>query len=159
MRSFFAVTMIVVTFFSCDDDRLYEKNLDFNSRYWLANEKPSFDFEIKDSLDSYNLYCNVRNSLEYPFARIFITFYLQDSTGNQMEKHMVSQLLFDERTGEPFGESGLGDLYDHRLLLRKNYKFPHPGKYAVVFEQYMRKDTLTGVLAVGLRVEKASVTD
>ena len=159
MRSFFAVTMIVVTFFSCDDQRVYEKNLDFNSGYWLVSEKPSFDFEIEDSLDSYNLYCNVRNSLEYPFARIFITFYLQDSTGAQMEKQMVSQLLFDETTGEPFGESGLGDLYDHRLQLRKNYKFPRPGKYAVVFEQYMRKDTLAGIVAVGLRVEKASATD
>ena len=159
MRSFFAVTMIVVTFFSCDDQRVYEKNLDFNSRYWLVSEKPSFEFEIQDSLDSYNLYCNVRNSLEYPFARIFVTFYLQDSTGAQMEKQMVSQLLFDETTGEPFGESGLGDLYDHRLLLRKNYKFPRPGRYAVAFEQYMRKDTLTGIVAVGLRVEKASATD
>ena len=159
MRSFLCFTLIIALFFSCDEQRVYEKNEDLESRYWLVNEKPAFDFEISDSLQSYNLYCNVRNSLEYPFARIFITYYLQDSTGAQIEKQMVSQLLFDEKTGEPFGESGLGDLYDHRIALVKNYKFPRTGKYTISYEQFMRKDTLAGILAVGLRVEKASSPD
>lgn len=156
MRSFFfALTIIITVFISCDEQRVYEKNTDFDSRYWLVNEKPAFDFEIGDSLDTYNLYCNVRNSLDYPFARIFITYHLQDSTGMLLEKQMVGQLLFDEKTGEPFGESGLGDLYDHRILLKQNFKFPRTGKYTVSFEQFMRSDTLTGILAVGLRIERS----
>jgi gliding motility-associated lipoprotein GldH len=156
MRSISGFVIILLIFASCDEQRVYEKNTDFDSRHWLVNEKPTFEFEIADSLESYNLYCNVRNSLDYPFARIFITYYLQDSTGAVMEKNMVSQLLFDEKTGAPFGESGLGDLYDHRILLKKAHTFPSTGKYAVSFEQYMRKDTLDGILAVGLRVEKDS---
>lgn len=160
MRSFFlALTIITMFFFSCDEQRVYEKNIDFDSRYWLVNEKQTFDFEITDSLIAYNLYCNVRNSLDYPFARIFINYQLLDSTGIQMEGQMVSQLLFDEKTGEPFGESGLGDLYDHRILLKKNYRFPGTGNYTISFEQFMRRDTLTGILAVGLRIEKASGTE
>jgi gliding motility-associated lipoprotein GldH len=156
MRSILGFAIIVAMFVSCDEQRVYEKNTDFDSRHWLVSEKPSFEFEITDSVESYNLYCNVRNSLDYPFARIFITYYLHDSTGALMEKDMVTQLLFDEKTGEPFGESGLGDLYDHRVLLKKGQKFPSRGKYSVSFEQYMRKDTLDGVLAVGLRVERTS---
>lgn len=160
MRSFFlALTIITMFFFSCDEQRVYEKNIDFDSRYWLVNEKQAFDFEITDSLIAYNLYCNVRNSLDYPFARIFITYQLLDSTGIQMEGQMVSQLLFDEKTGEPFGESGLGDLYDHRILLKKNYRFSGTGNYSISFEQFMRRDTLTGILAVGLRIEKASAAE
>jgi len=156
MRSISGFLIILLIFASCDEQRVYEKNTDFDSRHWLVNEKPTFEFEIADSLETYNLYCNVRNSLDYPFARIFITYYLQDSTGAVMEKNMVSQLLFDEKTGAPFGDSGLGDLYDHRMLLKKAHKFPSTGKYSVSFEQYMRKDTLDGILAVGLRVEKNS---
>lgn len=158
MKSLLCFTLVIVTFFGCDEQRVYEKNVDFDSRHWLVSDKPVFEFEIEDSLDSYNLYCNVRNSLDYPFARVFVTYYLHDSTGAQIEKQMVSQLLFDEKTGEPFGESGLGDLYDHRLLLKKDYKFPSTGRYSVAFEQFMRKDTLAGILAVGLRVEKVSPT-
>jgi len=159
MRSFFGFTIITVFLLSCDEQRVYEKNQDFDSRYWLVSEKPEFEFEISDTLQSYNLYCNVRNSLDYPFARIFITYHLKDSTGSLMDKNLVRALLFDEKTGKPFGDSGLGDLYDHQILLKKNCRFTRSGKYKVSFEQYMRTDTLAGILAVGLRVEKTSLSE
>lgn len=153
MRSFFGFTALIVILFSCDESRVYERNVDFNSRQWLISEKPEFEFEISDTLQTYNLFCNVRNSLDYPFARIFVRYYLQDSAGNILEKELVRQLLFDEKTGKPYGESGLGDLYDHRIPLINNYRFPYRGKYRIAFEQFMRTDTLSGVLAVGVRVE------
>jgi len=143
MRSFFGFAVMISLLFSCDDKRVYEKNIDFNSRYWSLSEKPEFEFEISDTLQAYNLYCNVRNSLSYPFARIFLNYYLQDSSGLLLERKMVGQLLFDVKTGEPQGSSGLGDIYDHRIPLKMNYRF----------EQNMRSDTLSGILAVGLRVE------
>lgn len=154
MRSTFGV-FILVFLFSCDERRVYEKNADFNSRYWAVSEKPEFEFEIADSLASYNLYCNVRNSLDYPYANIFITYLLLDSAGVPLKKDLVRQLLFDEKTGEPLGDSGLGDIYDHRIPLVTNHRFEYSGKYTVAFEQFMRSDTLGGVLAVGLRVEKS----
>ena len=154
MRSFLGLTLVAIFFLSCDDQRVYERNIDFDSRYWLLNEKPELEFEISDTVQAYNLYCNVRNSLDYPFARIFITYYLKDSTGALMQKDLVSEFLFDEKTGEPFGESGLGDIYHHRIRLKQNFRFPYSGKYSMAFEQYMRRDTLQGVLAVGLRIEK-----
>ena len=73
MRSFLGFTLIILLAFSCDDERIYENNADFNSRYWPVSEKPEFEFEIADSVQMYNLFCNVRNSLDYPYARIFIT--------------------------------------------------------------------------------------
>lgn len=153
MRSFFGFAVIVLFLLACNDNRVYEKNVDFDSRDWIVNDKPEFEFEIQDTLQTYNLYCNVRNSLEYPFARIFITYYLQDSAGAVLDKKLVRQLLFDDKTGEPQGDSGLGDIYDHRISLKANHRFPYAGKYKVAFEQFMRTDTLSGILAVGLRVE------
>ena len=156
MRSFFGLMIIGILFISCDDQRVYERNIDFDSRLWPVDEKPEFEFDIADSIQSYNLYCNVRNSLDYPFARIFITYSLKDSAGVVLQKDLVRQLLFDEKTGEPFGESGLGDLYDHRIALRQGHRFPYSGKYRISFEQFMRTDSLAGILAVGLRIEKAT---
>jgi gliding motility-associated lipoprotein GldH len=156
MRSFLGAAFILVFLLSCDEQRVYEMNTDFDSRYWPVREKPVFEFEISDTVATYNLYANVRNSLDYPYANIFLTWYLQDSAGVQLEKDLVRQLLFDEKTGEPFGESGLGDIYDHRIPLKTDHRFPYAGKYRVAFEHYMRTDTLSGVLAAGLRVEKTS---
>jgi len=153
------VLLLVVLLTGCGDNtRMYEKNHDFADRFWLVNEKPSFDFSIEDTTQPYAVYCNIRNSVSYPYSRIFVSYSLKDSTGAELRKEMVSDFLFNQKTGEPLGVSGLGDIYDHRLPLLKGYTFPHPGKYSIQFEQFMRTDSLQGVLAVGLRVEKGVAT-
>jgi gliding motility-associated lipoprotein GldH len=67
----------------------------------------------------------------------------------------MTEFLFDAKTGKPFGKSGIGDLYDHQFLLLQDYQFITAGKYHLELEQFMRQDTLPGILAVGVRVEKA----
>lgn len=151
--------MTALFIFSCDDTRVFEKNYDFEHRAWMIGHKPEFEFDIADTTRSYNVYCNVRNSLTYPFSRLFLTYYLQDSIGKVLDKKLVNRMLFDPKTGEPHGASGLGDLYDHRFLLLRNHKFIYAGKHKIKFEQFMRTDTLSGIIAVGVRVETASPTD
>jgi len=149
--------LIVILFIllSCDDSRVYEQQVDFD-KAWIVSDKPQFDFEIKDYTQTYNIYYTVRNSLDFPFSRIFISYQLHDSTGTELNKNLVSQYLFDQKTGEPFGSSGIGDLYDHRFPVLMNYSFSKPGRYTILLEQFNRRDTLNGVLAVGIRVEKAT---
>ena len=141
---------------SCDNQRVFEDNFEFSDRTWKITEEPRFDFTISDTTARYNLYYNVRNSLTYPYSRIFVTYHLYDSTGREITKKLVNHDLFDQKTGRPFGNSGLGDLYDHQFPLLKQYAFPAKGKFSVKLDQLMRKDTLQGVLAVGIRVEKES---
>jgi gliding motility-associated lipoprotein GldH len=136
------------------DNRVYEKYVDFEDRHWLVSQAPEFEFEILDTQARYDIVGNIRNEVSYPWSRIFITYYLKDSTGTQLHKNLLGNYLFDAKSGKPLGTSGLGDIYDHQLLLLGNYQFPKPGKYTMKLEQFMRKDTLDGILAVGLRVEK-----
>ena len=147
------ITMLFLT--GCDDDRVFEQITDFDNRQWLVSEKPEFEFVIDNTGAQYNLYCDIRNSVSYPYSRFFFTYYLQDSTGADTKTALMTEYLFDAKTGKPFGKSGIGDLYDHRFLLVKNHQFKHKGKYRVKFEQFMRTDTLSGILAVGLRVERS----
>lgn len=146
-------SLLVVLIWSCDSDRLYEKNHDFEDRAWLASDKPVFEFTVSDTLKHYNLYCNIRNSVDYPYSRIFITYSLQDSSGTSVAKNLISAFLFEEKTGKPLGSSGLGDVYDQQVPILKNYKFPKSGTYSINFDQFMRTDTLSGILAVGFRLE------
>ncbi len=139
---------------ACDNTRVYEQNVSFEDRAWKVTEEPRFEFTVSDTSQRYNLYYNVRNSLDYKWARIFITYHLYDSTGFEMTRKLVKNDLFDEKTGKPFGDSGIGDLYDHQFSLLQNYTFPHKGTYTVKLDQMMRQDTLTGVLAVGIRLER-----
>lgn len=139
---------------SCDDKRVFEVNHEFPERSWLVSDEPTFRFSIKDSAGTYNIYYNVRNSLQYDWDRLFVTYTLSDSTGAELSRKLVYNDLFDP-TGRPLGDSGLGDLYDHQFPLLKDYRFPHRGTYTLRLTQFSRQDTLGGVLAVGVRVERA----
>jgi gliding motility-associated lipoprotein GldH len=154
MRFSWLIISGAILFSSCDETRLYEKNHDFKGRQWLVTEKPTFDFLINDTSTRYNLICNFRNSLAYPYTRIFITYTLSDSTGSILLNEMITSDLFNRKTGEPIGSSALGDLYDQQFLLKEDFQFTNSGKYSIRYEQFMRTDTLQGALAVGLRVEK-----
>ena len=150
----FGAALCALILSACDNSRIYETNKDFTERTWKAADTALFIFNIKDP-GRYNLLYTVRNSLDYPYSRLFVTYQLQDSTGKKLEKKLVSGYLFEEKTGRPTGDSGLGDLYDHRFPLINNYQFQQPGKYRLTLQQFMRTDTLEGVLAVGVRVEKS----
>jgi gliding motility-associated lipoprotein GldH len=143
--------------FACDSDRLFEQNITLEKRYWKADEPLTFDFKIEDSSKPYAIYYNVRNSLEYPYARLFVQYTLSDSTGLQIDKKLKSQFLFDQKTGKPLGQSGIGDVFDHQFLIIDKHIFDYPGKYQLRIEQFNRQDTLQGILAVGARVETFTV--
>jgi len=150
-----AITIIFIAAlaFSCDSNRLFEKNITLEKRYWRVDEPVIIDFKIEDASKPYNIYYNVRNSLEYPYARLFIQYTLADSTGLQIDKKLNAQYLFDQKTGKPLGQSGIGDVFDHRFLLIEKHVFSNAGKYQLKIEQFNRQDTLRGILAVGARVE------
>lgn len=147
---FFALACLSVV--ACSDDRLYEDHMAFKQRAWDAKVIPAFEFEV-DQPATLPIYYTVRNSLDYPYARLFVKYSLHDSTGSVLESKLVSNYLFDQKTGEPFGQSGLGDVFDHRFALSPGFSFRAKGKYQVRLEQFMRQDTLKGILAVGVRVE------
>jgi len=161
MRVFCLLLILGVTLASCGGggDRVYEQYHDFENSYWIVQEKPQFEFTIADAGLTYNVYADVRNSVSYPWTRFFMNYSLRDSTGVELKKNLVQEYLFDAKTGKPFGnekplgKSGIGDIYDHELLLLKDFKFERSGKYKMEFEQLMRMDTLQGILAVGLRIE------
>jgi gliding motility-associated lipoprotein GldH len=154
MRTVLLMFISALILIACDENRVYEKNLDFENHAWMSGHKPEFEFQIADTSQAYNLYFNFRNSISYPYSRIFFTWYLQDSIGLVLEKKLVDYMVFDPKTGAPQGKSGLGDIYDQQVPIVTNHHFPYKGTHKIKFEQFMRKDTLAGVMAVGVRVEK-----
>jgi len=155
MKFFALPAILVFLLLACDERRVYEDNQDFRDRTWKVTDIPRFEFAIQDPGNKYNLYCHVRNSLDYPYARLFVRYALRDSAGAELQRKLVSEFLFDQKTGQPFGRSALGDVFDHQFLLLNDYEFKWPGKYKLELEQFMRLDTLQGILSVGVRVETA----
>lgn len=150
--SYLAIALLVIMQFSCDDKRVFEEYADFDQKFWLADSTPNFQFDIDDTEKTYNLYLNIRNTNTYPYHNLYVKYVLQDSSGNNIKEELVNKTLYNEKTGEPYG-SGLGDIYSHQFLLAENLTFNESGMYRVTLQQYMRQDTLSGIVSAGVRLE------
>jgi gliding motility-associated lipoprotein GldH len=152
MKKYLSLVLCVLLL-SCESNRIFEDNNTFKDRTWRADDVQVFQFEIKDAAKSYNLYYNVRNTLDYPFARFFVEYTLADSSGTELKKNLTSEYLFDQKTGKPYGESGIGDVFDHQFRIVEKQVFPYAGKFKLTLKQFNRADTLRGIVSVGARVE------
>jgi gliding motility-associated lipoprotein GldH len=50
---------------------------------------------------------------------------------------------------------GLGDIWDNRILLKDQVKFPQAGEYRFELYQAMRINPLPGIMDAGIRIEHA----
>ena len=153
MRIILCAAAIAMLIAGCDSNRVFEKNIEFKDRTWKIAAPANFEFQVVDATKKYNLLMDVRNSIEYPYARLFVNYDLKGDSAS-LSKELISVYLFDQKTGKPFGTSGIGDIYDHQFPILKNYTFKRAGAYQMSFQQFMRQDTIPGILAVGLRVEE-----
>ncbi|MCB2376007.1 gliding motility lipoprotein GldH [Hymenobacter sp. BT635] len=140
---------------ACDDNQVYDKNQELDKAVWTVQEKPTFEFEIADTTQRYDIYFNVRNESMYGYYNLYVKHTLLDPSNKRVSQLLHQMLLMDPQTGEPRGQ-GSGDIFDHQFLALRGQQFRQPGTYKVVLEQYMRQDQLPGIMAVGVRVVKAA---
>ncbi len=148
-----ACLVLVSLLTSCDPNRVFEKNIDFENYSWDVQQKPAFTFVIEDTTARYDIYFNVRHSSSYGFYNLYVKHSLTGPDGPVGQPVLHQLLLMDPKTGEPKG-SGTGDIYDLQLLALPNQRFARPGTYTLTLEQYMRQDQLPNLMAMGMRVAK-----
>lgn len=143
----------------CQTDGLFQGKKDMPEEGWALKEKPRFSFEIPTNAPPYEFSYLIRNSIDYPYYNLFIRYTLRDERNKILQSQLEELTLFDAKTGKPFGK-GLGDLFDHKITsksLNKLIPLP-PGKYVLEVEQFMRQDTLSGILTVGVTLKTPKVS-
>lgn len=145
--------LVMILLSGCDSSRLFEENSDFENKVWTSGDIRSFTFDIVEPDLGYNIYFNVRNTMNYPHYNLYISYHLRDSLNRVIKEELKNVNLFDPKTGKPEGNSSLGDIFDHKFLLLENFKFENPGKKKLDLQQYMRYDSLPEIVSTGIRVE------
>lgn len=140
---------IIITLLSCDKLRYYEKNLPIKNGVWNINEKPFFEVEVKDTVQRFNFYINLRNNSSYEYSNIYMFLNTYFPNGQQA-RDTIECILADPR-GYWLGKGT--EIIEHQILFKRAVRFPIPGTYRFEFEQAMRKDNLEDILDIGLRIE------
>ena len=136
---------------SCDRNRIYEKYKSVENHQWYFKDTIIHEVDFIDTAGTYSLYINMRNKANYPYRNIWLGIAGIGPEGEKIA--MKKEFKLADKKGKWKGQ-GLGDVYDHRFLLEQKFKIENPGVHQFRVNHLMRKDTLQGMMDVGLRVEK-----
>lgn len=118
---------------------------------WDMNNIVSLDVEIKDTVNPQNIYINVRNASNYQYSNLFV-FLITKAPKGEIARDTIELTLADER-GKWLG-IGMGDIWDNRILFKRNFRFPESGIWHFELQQAMRVNPLPQIMDVGMRIEK-----
>lgn len=136
-------------FFSCDGDRVFEEFQSIPNQNWSVSDTIQFDLSGLKAPGNRHL-VGLRFTDEYPFTNAYMKLLAKDSLGGVLQEELINVLLFDPKSGVPFGK-GFGNTHTHYDTL--NFKL-NEGVHSVNILQYMRQDELQGIESVGFKILK-----
>jgi gliding motility-associated lipoprotein GldH len=147
-----AVVFIAALLSSCGGDVVFSKYQKFDENEWHAKNKATFDVDIKDTVSLNNISLMIRHADSYPYSNIILFVTTKYPDGKMLSDTM--EIMLANSKGEWVG-SGAGDIFDLKIPVKKNVRFPLGGKYQFQFEQGMRVDPLPLIMDFGLEIEKS----
>lgn len=144
--------MMMVLLSSCDRSRIFEENIRIKDNSWSSGNVITLRADIPDTVSGYDVYINLRNASHYPFSNIFL--FLNTVFPDGKIDRDTLEIMLAGPDGKWLG-SGLGDIWDNRVLFKRNVSFPQKGEYRFEIVHAMRLDPLPGIMDAGMRIEKA----
>jgi len=143
---------------ACQTDTLVDQTVSLSENGWLQKNKVIIDFQVADTIKAYDVQVALRQSNEYPYYNLYFVPKILNAEGKVIKRAFAEAFFYDAKTGKPKG-SGLGDMYSHQYTIFKGIRFAKAGKYQVTLEQYMRTDTLKGVISAGASIIETPTND
>jgi gliding motility-associated lipoprotein GldH len=137
---------------ACTTIDVFEKNVTIPRHEWSSSFRPVINFEIKDTVSTYNIFAVVRHSDAYRYKNIWMNVYIQ-APGDSARKQQLDLKLATDDKG--WLGTGMDDIYEHRINITSDPVRLKTGNYKFILENIMREDPLEHVMNVGIRVEKA----
>ncbi len=155
MKRAVAPFLLIALFASgCTEAVVFQEDAQIPNGQWERGWNPTFSFEVTDTVNAHDVYLDVRHTGDYPFSNLF-TFVKLTGPGGEHLTDTVECTLADP-TGRWYGKgTGFVNSYRAHVLYKMRNRFPRTGRYSIQLEQAMRRDTLPGVMDVGISVERS----
>ena len=147
-----ALTVLLLYLRSCDPDMVYDHYETTEGGMWSWQDAKEFKADISDTLSIFNIYLQVRHTVEYPMSNLYMFVHVTAPSGQQLTD-TVNMVL-----AEPDGKwTGKGNSHMRELMLlyKKQTRFRVPGTYVFTLEQAMRQEELP-VTDLGVRIERVN---
>lgn len=145
------LTMLCSFFISCNKNVVLSEYTKLPEEGWKTESKLTYTVDITDNAPYYNVFLTVRHADSYPYSNLFV--FLTTTNPNGKTTVDTLECLLANQKGEWQGD-GAGDIWDNKIPLKQNLKFPKTGKYTFTFEQGMRVNPLPLIMDFGMVIEK-----
>jgi len=84
----FCLLIAIIGLWSCNPNRVYEKNIDIKDNVWDKDVKTSYTVDIEDTTQHYDVYVNIRHTTFYQFSNLWIMIYTTFPDGKRLTQRI-----------------------------------------------------------------------
>lgn len=163
MRTKVSLLLILFSLFlvSCDKNGVFDQYIELkpNSK-WDKDTLVHFNFENKDTIQSKNLFINIRNNHQYKFNNLFLIVKMTKPNQEIMVDTLEYMMALPD--GHFIGQKS-SNIIENKLFYKKKYTFNQLGNYEITVGHANRElgdvdgiKQLEGITEVGFRIEKTN---
>jgi gliding motility-associated lipoprotein GldH len=146
------LSLFLLAFSACEKNYFFDqKKTVANLNFWTYKDSLKYDFDLADTSVTYNLMMEVEHADQFAFENLYVKIHTIFPSGKRLGKLKSLQLIAP--TGGWLGQK-TGESVRSRLILQDHTIFKEFGHYSIVFEQFMRRDSLPGIQSIRFLVEK-----
>ena len=141
---------LFTVFISCSNQNNHSEFVDFGeNNCWQKADARTFDFDITDDAQLYNLTFRFSHVYDYQFATVPINFTIENPAGEK--ENLSVDLVIKDSSGKELAECA-GDVCDLNYKIKEKTKL-QKGKYKITISHSFEGPYLPNVLGIGLNVE------
>ncbi len=160
MNRLICILLFASTVLSCSDTIVTTEYKSFTGAVWNKDDVKEFTFSKMDSLQTYNVFINIRNDQNFPYSNLFLIASLHTPEGEVVQDTLEYTMALPDGT---WLGKGSGSIKENKLWYKENIVFPTSGVYTLEVSHAMRKNGavsgivgLEGITDVGIEITKSN---
>ncbi len=141
--------LVFVLFWSCSEEKLYSKKIDFPDNRWSYSHPIKFNWIVKDTNLWYSMNLIIDHDAEMDYQNIYVKC-LTTFPDSSVKEQIVSFELYTT-SGKPLGQCGSSKCSTEIDLLPK-IKFQFQGEYSLDLIQHGRDSIISGLRNMELTI-------
>lgn len=149
MKTKFLLFIILPLLFSCADNHFRQFEILPEDQRWLASDEKTFEFEIENDAQLYNLVFQFSHVYGYQFASIPLNVTVLSPDGKT--ENLDIDLKIADDSGKQLADCS-GDVCDLSYKIKEKTKL-QKGNYKITVSHKFKGPYLPNVIGIGLAVE------
>ncbi|MAZ92923.1 MAG: gliding motility lipoprotein GldH [Bacteroidales bacterium] len=152
MRNILIVLMAVIVISGCDNKVVYKKYHVLENMNWSRFDDQVFDINVTKNIPL-DLYLSLRHHTDMPYNYLDVNITMETPNGEFRSKDYHFSL---KDSNNKWKGSGMGELWDLDLTIRKDISFRKDGICKVTIENKMPRGNIPGIIELGIIVKESN---